>query len=330
MKKKLFIIGIDVSKDTLDVHFYETGFCFTVLNNFKGFAKFTEKIMQSKCAKNDILVCFENTGKYSKQLSVYLAEQDIPFAMVPALAIKKSMGLVRGKNDKIDAKRIAAYAYEKQDNLVPTKLPGYKIDQMKSLVQLREKLIRHRTAYKNGIKDLKDCYIEGETDFIREIQVSMIDQLDERIDQIEDRLKSIINTDDAMKKNYSLLLSIKGIGKITAFFLITYTANFTLFNNWRSFACFCGTAPFPYSSGKMVAKSRTHKYANKKLKSLLDLISKSALRYGEYKTYYDRRVNLQGKNKMSTINIIRNKLIARAFAVVNRGTPFVDFYKFAA
>lgn len=331
MKKKSFVIGIDVSKDTLDVNFYESDLYFTVSNDFKGFAKLTERIMQdSKCVKKHILVCFENTGKYSKQLSVYLADQDIPFAMVPALAIKKSMGLVRGKDDRIDAKRIAAYAYEKQDKLVPTKLPGYKIDQMKSLIQLREKLIRHRTAYKNGIKDLKDCYIEGETDFIRQIQVSMIDQLSERINQIEDRLKSIINGDEAMKKNFSLLLSVKGIGKITAFFLITYTANFTLFNNWRSFACFCGTAPFPYSSGKMVAKSRIHKFANKKLKSLLDLISKSALRYGEYKSYYNRRINLQGKNKMSTINIIRNKLIARAFAVVNRGTPFVDFYKFAA
>lgn len=331
MKKKLFVIGIDISKDKLDVYFYETGLHFIVSNDFKGFAKLTEMIMNnSKCNKKHILICFENTGKYSKQLSVYLAEQDIPFVMSPALAIKKSLGLVRGKDDKIDSKRIATYAYEKQDKLVPTKLPGYKIDQMKSLIQLREKLIRHRTAYKNGIKDLKDCYIEGETDFIRQIQESMIDQLSERIDQIEDRLKSIINEDEAMKKNFSLLLSIQGIGKITAFFLITYTANFTLFNNWRSFACYCGTAPFPYSSGTMVGKSRVHKFANKKLKSLLDLISKSALRYGEFKSYYNRRINLQGKNKMSTINIIRNKMIARAFAVVNRGTPFVDFYKFAA
>jgi transposase len=331
MKKKLFVIGIDVSKDKLDVYFYETGLHFIVSNDFKGFAKLTEMIMNnSKCNKKHILICFENTGKYSKQLSVYLAEQDIAFVMSPALAIKKSLGLVRGKDDKIDSKRIATYAYEKQDKLVPTKLPGYKIDQMKSLIQLREKLIRHRTAYKNGIKDLKDCYIEGETDFIRQIQKSMIEQLSERIDQIEDRLKSIINEDEAMKKNFSLLLSIQGIGKITAFFLITYTANFTLFNNWRSFACFCGTAPFPYSSGKMVGQSRVHKFANKKLKSLLDLISKSALRYGEFKSYYNRRIKLQGKNKMSTINIIRNKMIARAFAVVNRGTPFVDYYKFAA
>ena len=50
---------------------------------------------------------------------------------------------------------------------------------------------------------------------------------------------------------------------------------------------------------------------------------------GEYKTYYERRTK-EGKNKMSTLNIIRNKLIFRIFAVVKRGTPYVDLSKFAA
>ena len=50
---------------------------------------------------------------------------------------------------------------------------------------------------------------------------------------------------------------------------------------------------------------------------------------GEYKTYYQRRL-AEGRNKMSTLNIIRNKLVFRAFAVVKRGTPYVDLHRFAA
>jgi len=50
---------------------------------------------------------------------------------------------------------------------------------------------------------------------------------------------------------------------------------------------------------------------------------------GEYKTYYDRRT-AEGKNKMSTLNIIRNKLLFRIFAVVKRQTPYVDLTMFAA
>jgi hypothetical protein len=50
---------------------------------------------------------------------------------------------------------------------------------------------------------------------------------------------------------------------------------------------------------------------------------------GEYKEYYKRRTE-SGKNKMSTINVVRNKIVFRAFAVVKRGVPYVDLYKFAA
>jgi transposase len=70
--------------------------------------------------------------------------------------------------------------------------------------------------------------------------------------------------------------------------------------------------------------------ANKKLKSLLDLCAKSAIQFNpEMKAYYERRVE-EGKNKRSTINIIRNKLLARMFAVVQRRTPYVEIMKFAA
>jgi len=47
------------------------------------------------------------------------------------------------------------------------------------------------------------------------------------------------------------------------------------------------------------------------------------------KLYYQRRIN-EGKSEMSTLNIVRNKLLARIFAVIERGTPYVETYKFAA
>ena len=331
MKKNLFVIGIDVSKDKLDVYFHDTGLHFVVTNDTKGYAIFIEKIVkQAKCQLEKVFVCFENTGKYSKELSVFLSEQNIKFNMSPALAIKRSLGLIRGKDDKIDSKRIAQYAYEKQHKLSITKLPGYKIDQIKSLLTLRDKLIKHRTAYKNGLSDLKDCYKEQETKFIKELQQELIAVTSEKIEKTERQIKDIINNDEDMRKNYNLMLSIKGVGMVTAFYIIAITANFTLFSNPKKFACYCGIAPFPYSSGTIIGKSRVHIFANKKMKSILDMVAKSTIRYkGEFKAYYDRRINELGKSKMSTINIIRNKIVSRIFAVVNRGTPYVDLHKFA-
>ena len=70
--------------------------------------------------------------------------------------------------------------------------------------------------------------------------------------------------------------------------------------------------------------------ANKKIKSLLHSCALSAILYSpEMKAYYNRRSE-SGKSKMSTLNIIRNKILARIFAVATRGTPYVDTHKYAA
>jgi transposase len=329
--KKNQIIGIDVSKLKLDVCIHSTLQHFIVSNDSKGFAILLETIFKSlKCNKQGLLFCFENTGKYSKPLSVFLHSQEILFVMAPALEIKKSLGITRGKNDKIDARRIARYAYEKQDRLTPTVLPGEKIDQVKSLLSLREKLIKHRTAYKNGITDLKDCYREGETLIIKNIQERLINAVNEEVQIVEMKIAEIIKMDQSLTRTFDLVTSVKGVGKILAFYLIAFTENFTSFIDARSFACFAGTAPFANSSGLTNGKSRVHPYANKQLKSLLTMAAMSAVQQkGEFREYYYKRLEL-GKNKMSSLNIIRNKILFRVFAVVKRGSPYVDLYKYAA
>ncbi|MCX6244257.1 MAG: IS110 family transposase [Bacteroidetes bacterium] len=329
--KKTQIIGIDVSKAKLDVWIHSTHQHFTVQNDTTGFAKLLEAIFTStKCKKQDLLFCFENTGKYSKMLSVFLHSQEILFVMAPALEIKKSLGITRGKNDKIDARRIARYAYEKRDRLVPTVLPGEKIDKLKSLLSLREKLIKHRTAYKNGITDLKDCYTEGETIIIKEVQQRLINAVNDEVRNVEEEVAHIIKMDPLMDRNFNLITSVKGIGKILGFYLIAFTENFTAFIDARSFACFAGTAPFANSSGTVIGKSRVHPYANKQIKSLLNMAAMSAIQLkGEYREYYNKRLEI-GKNKMSSLNIIRNKILFRVFAVVKRGSPYVDLYRYAA
>jgi transposase len=332
MKKKQVVIGIDVSKSTLDVFIHEYNHYFVVGNNPRGFSVLMETVIKGTGAmEENLLFCFENTGKYSKMLSVFLDSQSIPFVMEPALKIKRSLGVTRGKNDKVDAQRIALYAYEKRERLKTTVLPGAEIDQLKSLLSLREKLIKHRTAYKNGLSDLNDCYKEGENSTIIAVQKRLICSLNQEIEEVEKQVQCIIQGDESMAKNFKLILSVRGMGKILGYYLIAYTANFTLFGSARAFACYAGIAPFEHSSGTVKGTPRVHPLANKHLKSLLNMAAMSAIqRKGEYQLYYQKRINELGKNKMSTLNIIRNKLIYRVFAVINRGTPYIDLLKFAA
>lgn len=326
------IVGIDVSKKVLDIYILSERHHFIISNTPGGFAQLLERCADKLGDRfENVFFCFEDTGRYSKLLSVFLQESQFQFSALNALDIKRSMGLIRGKTDKKDAQMIALYAWRKRDALNVTNLSDPIIDQLKQLLTLREKLIKHRTSVKNAGIDLHDCYIDGEFSFIKARHKSMLSHLNSEIDLVEKELYRIIHLQKELADNFKLLLSIRGIGKVLAAYLITLTDNFTKFISPRKFACYAGIAPFEYSSGTSVkGKTRVHSCANKQIKSLLNMAAMSSIQLnGEYKTYYLKRLS-EGKNKMSTLNIIRNKLVFRAFAVVKRGTPYVDLSKFAA
>ena len=331
MKNKRFI-GIDVSKSTLDVYIHQLSFHFLVSNSILDFPKLLETCCkQLNCTISELYFCFENTGRYSRPLAVFLTESEILFTMAPAMDIKRSMGVKRGKSDRLDAKAIALYAWQKRDVIEPTRLNSGMVAQLRQLLALRDKLIKHRTAHKNSINDLQDSFFEGETAFLKASQQRMIEHLNHEIDLLEQEIEQIIATDPQWQANYQLIQSVRGIGPVIAKYLIIYTENFTRINNAKSFACYAGIAPFEYSSGTSIkGRTRVHPFANRQLKSLLNIAAMGAVQLnGEYKTYYQRRTE-EGKNKMSTLNIIRNKLVSRVYAVVKRQTPYVDLSTFAA
>jgi len=144
-------------------------------------------------------------------------------------------------------------------------------------------------------------------------------------------MMDIVMEDNELKEMYRLIVSIKGIGRMSALLVIIYTNRFTKFKTWRKFASYCGTAPFPYQSGTSInGRSKVSHFANKQIKSMLNMCAISAIQHNtEMSLYYQRRTE-QGKNKMSTLNIIRNKLIARIFAVVKRGTAYEATLKIAS
>jgi len=325
-------IGIDMSKLTFDVRIHSNQMYETFENSQKGFKRLLKWVNKnSSFLADEILFIFEFTGLYSHQLSVFLTEYYIPFAMVPGLAIKRSLGIARGKDDKIDATKIALFGYRLREELTPYKLPSKEIISLKRLLTLRERLVKHRAGYKACLKEQKRVLKKKDNLILFETQEKMIVALTKQIDKVEQEMQAIIKDNNELHTIYKLVTSVKGIGPQTALFLIAYTDGFAKFKNARKFASYCGIAPFPNSSGTSIrGKTKVSNLANKKIKSLLDLCAKSAIQNSfEMKAYYNKRIN-EGHNKMSTINIIRNKLIARVFAVVRRGVPYVNTLRFAA
>lgn len=325
-------IGIDISKLTFDVRIYSNQMFSVFENTNKGFKKLIKWVnCNNSFLKEETIFIFEHTGIYSYLLSVFLTEQQLSFALVPGLEIKRSLGIARGKDDKIDATKIALYGYRLRDEIKPYKMPCEDIINLKRLLSLRDRLVKQRAGYKSSLKELSRVLTLKNNKVLLETQEKIIKYLTKQIGIIEQNLDNIINSNDHLKNIFKLVTSVKCVGRQTALFIITYTEAFTKFKTWRQFASYCGTAPFPNSSGTSIrGNTKVSHLANKKIKSLLDLCAKGAIQYNpEMKAFYKRRVN-EGKNKMSTINIIRNKLLSRIFAVVNRETPYVDFMKYAA
>lgn len=328
------IIGIDVSKLTLDVFSYEKKLHRKFSNTPAGYVEllqwvssiYKEKKQQLKC-----FYCFEHTGVYSLALAIFLQKKQQPFSLIPALEIKRSLGIVRGKSDKIDSIKIAQYVYLRRDSIKESRVPNSSILRLQPLLTLRAKLVKDRAGYITTQNEQGLFFDKKEhKDLFKSYQI-IIASLKKEIQKIEAVIEQTIMTDAELKLTFELITSIVGVGPVIATNLIVTTHNFTRFMEWRQFSCYAGMAPFEYQSGTSIKKkTRVNHLANKDMKTLIHLGAQNAARYDpELKIYYIKRIE-EGKSKMSTLNIIGNKMLARIFAVVKRQTPFVNIVGYAA
>ena len=325
-------VGIDISKGTFDAYLHNTKKYKQFSNKPKGFTDFIKWVKKSAGRTfNEISICFEHTGLYSLPLAIYLHKIDVLYSMVPAMEIKKSLGLVRGKNDKVDAQRIAEYAYLRRDVLEPYKLPSTQLMKLQKLNSLRARMVKQRAGYKASLSEYKVLLVRKDNLILFQEQERMIIHFDKVIKKLDREIQNIIDQDEQLSHHNELISSVKGIGPVLAAYFLVTTNCFSSFNDGRKYACYAGVAPFSYQSGTSLnSKAKVSHMANKRMKALLNLAAGSAIQSDpELKAYYKRRIKV-GKSKMSTLNIIRNKLINRVFAVVKRGTPYVPLYQFAA
>lgn len=333
MKNYLFHAGIDISKDKLDITILDSSTLksqhLIIKNDIKSISDLI-KILKKKIDLNHTLFCCENTGVYTNHLSFILLNNQFDLWVVPAVEIKKSKGISRGKNDKTDSKDISYYSYRHLDKLNLFSIADIDIQKLKVLFTERTKMVKAllilQTSKENKEFTQKEVYKE-----ISGVNGILIKQIKNSINKIEFRIREIIKSNDQLNKQDQLIRSIPGIGPQTSTYLIIATKGFSSFDNWRKFACYSGVAPFEFSSGSSVrGRTKVNHMADKKMKALLQMCVLTAIKYDpQLKEYYNIK-KAEGKNSMLVMNSIRCKLISRVFAVINRETPYINTYKFAS
>ena len=326
-------IGIDVSKNTLDVSVVNAEgnviYYLCISNNSKAIkATFISFMKHYKIDFDESVFCMEYTGIYNLPLVKWLQTQQANIWMESGTQINKSLGMVRGKNDKIDSSRIALYAFTNRHKVKLWQVPRAIIDQIAILLTQRARFIKAKKQLTVPVEEQKLFYDKETLKLIKKHNAKPVASLSESIETIEKQIMELIKEDERLYRLYKIITSVSGVCMVTAVHLLTTTNEFLGINEAKKFACYSGVAPFQHRSGTSIrGKNRVSHMANKKIKTLLHMAALAAIQAnGDMKNYYNRKVQ-EGKNKMSVLNAVRSKILQRVFACVKQNRMFEKNYE---
>lgn len=332
MKFETFI-GIDVSKKTFDVVLcaatkpsQHTQYS----NDEQGITALLKDLKQAKVKLTGSLICLEHTGIYTHLLLKQLYAKKANLWLEQPLSLKRSLGIQRGKNDKVDAARMAEYADRFQDKAVLWKPARQEISRLNGLIKLRDRLIKTKKILATPVKEMAEVGVAGKSE-LKALTGPVVEQLNAQLNAVEQHIEALIRDDAHLQRLQAIITSVDGVGKVTAWQMIVTTNEFQDFTDSRKFACFSGVVPFDHSSGTSVyARPRVSHMANKRMKELLHMsaLSATTMKKSELNDYYQRKV-AEGKNKMLVLNNLRNKIVQRVFACVKDNRKYEKNYAHA-
>ncbi|MFC4213030.1 IS110 family transposase [Pedobacter lithocola] len=332
MKNFKFFIGIDVSKPYVDVAVVdEKGFSLysRVENNPESLLQFINGLKKTPGIKiSNSLFGLENTGYYGNHLLKALHTLKASVVNENPVLIKNSLGLIRGKDDKLDANRIAEYLclFQKKLTIWSPKRPI--LNELSQLLSLRERLSAISLKLKVPLKEEKEFITKALSHQNTVLCAKSIDAIKDDISVIEKRIKLVWSSDEQLKHQMSIIMSIPCIGELTALNIILSTNEFKNISSPKKFACYAGVAPFKRQSGiSIIGTSRISHIANKKTKSLLHTCAVLSVRFvPEIKAYFLRKTVNEKKHKMLVYNAIRSKLILRVFSLIKENRLYQADY----
>lgn len=335
MQKYSLFIGIDISKKWFDAALCYQGNTRQMphaqfkqtLSGYKSFVKWVKRTARKAGYQGKWIICMEHTGIYALRFCQFLDEANLSYVLDNPLRIKRSLGLRRGKNDKADSMAIAEYAYRHCDELKQRRaLPNRLLLKLQALLSLRARLVKYQQGLLVASKELVTCVDTDISQLVSIPSEQVTATMKTSIKDIMKQVKTLIESDESLKKTYQLIHSVIGIGPVIAAYLLVYTNGFEAFQNARQFASYIGIVPFDDTSGISTNRApEVSPIANKRLKALLSNAAVTAIQHDpQIKTFFDRQL-LKGKEEGWIYNAVKNKLVHRVFKVVKRGTPYVKF-----
>ena len=306
------IIGIDISKMHLDIHRLPDGRKMRLPNNRKGHAQ-VAKMARERGA----VVGFEATGGCEWPLWTVLAKKEISGRQLPPAQIK-AFGIGMGflaKTDPIDAKMIALFMALRPD--AGRELPLAAIRDLRSHVAMRAQLVEARKRLKNESEALKRQGLDGKFDHVTGPQIALQASL---ILDIEKEIQRIVGSDMTLHGTATALVTIKGVGFVTAATLLAEMPELGMISS-RKIAALAGLAPYARDSGKKKGKRRIVG-GRRYLRAILYQAAIVASRYNPVLKAFAQRLKDKGKPHKVVMIAVARKLLVFANAMIRDGTTW--------
>ena len=320
--EKLYV-GLDVSKDTLDVTLRRAGKNQShqvVANDAMGITQLIKMLVKQKAEQ--VHACLEATGQYGDEVAERLYAQGYAVSVVNPLCTKSyaKARSVRNQTDKVDAGLLAAYAETQQPRLWVPPSPLHK--RLRALSRHIDDLECTRQAQRNRYQASKHL-----DPLVRQSLETVIACLTAELTATKQALRELLDQDPELKRQKELLMSIKGVGELTAVRFLAELGDLREFADARQLAAFLGLTPEFKTSGKSVStKPRLSKRGNAAVRKILYMPAVSAKNTNPIVRAFCARLALSRKCDMSLIGAAMHKLAHLMFGVVHSGVPFDPDY----
>lgn len=298
----------------------------TFANELDGFVPYLAWLQQHAARPDNCVVCMEATGVYSEALAHFLVANGYPVSIEPPLKVKRAFKPSGHKTDPVDSQQIAEYAYRFWDELTIWAPRQELLEQLKTLLTVREQLVVDKTGHANALKAIQRKQVRSS--LAEKIHTEAIRQLKAHILEVETEIRRLIDQDPELVQQVRLLLSIPGVGLLLATHMLVLLQAAAQPPSPKKLAAFIGICPYQESSGSSIYHTPTSRhYGPPALRKLLYLASLSIATHNPYfRAYYLRKCQ-EGKPKQLVINNLANKLLKVMVAVVRSKTAFIPNYR---
>lgn len=327
-------LGIDMAMDKFDA-------CISIINklqqvtikaqcsftnNKKGFEAFIVWVTRNTKLAIPAVYLMEATGIYYEQLAWFLHNKNCSISVVlpnKAKKYKEALGL-KSKNDRIDAKGLAQMACE-QNNTTWKPLSS-NIYFLRLITRQIQSIAEQSTVLKNQLHSLQYGMYRDKA--IEKMYTRQLDLLQKNKKSLELRVEQIVKCDEILKKKFSNIGKIKGLGLQSLAVVVAETNGFTAFENIAQLVSYAGYDVVENQSGKRSGKTKISKKGNHRIRRCLHFPAFNMIKYevAPFKNLYER-VYEKSKIKMKAYTAVQKKLLEFIYTLWKKGEAFDPGYQ---